>query len=84
MFKLPTSHSAFQYECNIVEPEPVENNYMEDETAVVVKKKNNRLPGEKLLKQLHKQEMKEREKKLLFNERMENSISSIMNDLSLM
>ena len=72
MFKLPTSHSAFQYSCDIVQP-PVlqfaegkhENNYMEDETAVVVKKKNNRLPGEKLLKQLHKQEMKEREKKII-------------------
>lgn len=88
MFQLPKSSSAFQYECTIVQPEPVENNvennYMEDETVVIKKKKNNRLPGEKLLKQLYRQEMKEREKKLLFNERMENSISSIMNDLSLM
>ena len=29
MFKLPTSHSAFQYECEIVQPEPVPE-YMED------------------------------------------------------
>ena len=83
MFKLPTSHSAFQYECEIVQPEQ-EPEYMEDETAVVIKKKkNNRLPGERLLKQLHKQEMKEREKKLLFDDRIENSIMTIMNDLSI-
>lgn len=84
MFQLPTSHSAFQYECEIVQPPEPEIEYMEDETAVVIKKKkNNRLPGERLLKQLHKQEMKEKEKKLLFNDRIENSIISVMNDLSI-
>lgn len=84
MFKLPTTHSAFQYSCDIIQPEP-EIEYMEDEAAVVIKKKkNNRLPGERLLKQLHKQEMKEREKKLLFDERIENSIMTVMNDLSIL
>ncbi len=83
MFQLPTSHSAFQYSCDIIQPEP-EIEYMEDETAVVIKKKkNNRLPGERLLKQLHKQEKKEREKKLLFDKRIENSIMTVMNDLSI-
>ena len=86
MFKLPTAHSAFQYECTIVEPEPECSlrERMEDELENRIKpKKNKRLPGERLLKQLHKQEMKEREKKDLFNERIANSISSIMIDLSL-
>ena len=85
MFKLPTSHSAFQYTCDIIQPEP-EIEYMGDEAdaAVMIKpKKNNRLPGERLLKQLHKQEIKEREKKLLFDKRIENSIMTVMNDLSI-
>ena len=85
MFKLPTSHSAFQYSCDIIQPEP-EIEYMEDEAdaAVMIKpKKNNRLPGERLLKQLYKQEKKEREKKILFDDRIQNSIMTVMNDLSI-
>ena len=85
MFQLPTTHSAFQYSCDIIQPPEPEIEYMGDETAVVIKKKkNNRLPGERLLKQLHKQEIKEREKKLLFDERIENSIMTVMNDLSIL
>ena len=85
MFRLPTSHSAFQYTCDIIQPpEPeIESDLMQDESIVIKPKKNNRLPGEKLLKQLHKQELKEREKKILFNDRMENSILTVMNNLSL-
>ena len=84
MFKLPTSHSAFQYSCDIIQPEPeIESELMQDESIVIKPKKNNRLPGERLLKQLYKQELKEREKKILFNDRIENSIMTIMNDLSI-
>ena len=84
MFKLPTSHSAFQYTCDIIQPEPeIESDLMQDAAVVIKKKKNNRLPGERLLKQLYKQEIKEREKKLLFNDRIENSIMAVMNNLSL-
>ena len=83
MFQLPTTHSAFQYSCDIIQPPEPEIEYMQDESIVIKPKKNNRLPGERLLKQLHKQEIKEREKKLLFDKRIENSIMTVMNDLSI-
>ena len=41
MFRLPTSHSAFQYTCDIIQPpEPeIESDLMQDESIVIKPKK---------------------------------------------
>jgi hypothetical protein len=84
MFQPPTCGTAFQYECTLVEPEPSIAQFNEYVDEPVAKPKtNNRLPGEKLLKKLHKAQLKEVKRKLQFDERIEASIDSIMSDLSI-
>lgn len=80
MFKMPIPHSAFQYECKLIEPVvdiPQINEYEVDIPKQSIKK-NRRKPGEKLLKQINKQMIKKSED---MKKNYEQSIDNVLNTI---